>query len=204
MDVANPLQQNKLLIFGDSWPWGAELDPTEKPYGTLIAEYLKYSVSNYSKPATSIDHLPLQLFDAQQQELSLEGCKALFTLTSPSRRMYYQDGEYKEIQIRKSDTVSKSYYANQWSNEMDHYQTNLVVLSLQTMCKSLGIKDYYVSGFSHLTLDYPGINKNKFYNEGQTSLAELVGMGTLETVKHPNQTQHQLIAEKLQAWIANC
>ena len=197
--------QSRILIFGDSWPFGAELDLTkEKPYGTLIAEYMNWPTSNYSRPATSIDHLLIQLLTAQSKELSLKGCKALFTLTSPSRRMYYQDGEYRDIQIRKGDSVSKSYYANQWSTEMDHYQTNLVVLGLQTMCKTLGINDFYVAGFELITLDYPGINTSKFYDEGQTCLADIAKISKGETARHPDQQGHQLIAEKLQSWIANC
>lgn len=214
--------QSKLLIFGDSWPFGAELDLTkEKPYGTLIAEYLNCPVSNYSRPATSIDHLPLQLIEAQNREPYLNGCKALFTLTSPSRSMYYQDGEYKEIHLNNSDTISKNYYAYQWSHEMEKYKTNMVMLSLQSMCKSLGIKDYYVCGLEPITFTYPGIDLNKIYDEGRSSLTTLLGVAQKTPIReyfqiepneyiwpntnnHPNQVGHQLISEKLQAWIANC
>ena len=214
--------RSRILIFGDSWPFGAELDLTkEKPYGTLIAEYMNWPMSNYSKPATSIDHLPLQLLTAQSKELSLKGCKALFTLTSPSRSMYYEDNEYKEIHLNNGDVISKNYYAYQWSNEMEKYKINLVMLSLQTMCKTLGIKDYYVCGLEPMDFIYPGIDLSKIYDEGRSSLTMLLGVARETPIRefyqikpneyiwpntnnHPNQQGHQLIAEKLQSWIANC
>ena len=51
----------KLVTFGDSWPWGAELTATQKPFGYWIAQSKGYDFENCAEEGTSIEHMILQL-----------------------------------------------------------------------------------------------------------------------------------------------
>ena len=53
--------QTKFVTFGDSWPWGAELDANQNPFGYWIAEELGYEFENCAEEGTSIEHMILQL-----------------------------------------------------------------------------------------------------------------------------------------------
>ena len=44
--------QTKFVTFGDSWPWGAELDANQKPFGYWIAEELGYEFENCAEEGT--------------------------------------------------------------------------------------------------------------------------------------------------------
>ena len=54
-------QLKKLVTFGDSWPYGAELKLGQKPFGYWIAESLGYEFENYAEKGTPIEHMILQL-----------------------------------------------------------------------------------------------------------------------------------------------
>ena len=206
----------KLLSFGDSWPNGAELLPGEQSYGDLIAQNLGLSHKNYSQPGTSIEKLVLQLKEAIQTE-EVKNSLAIFTLTSPTRSMWVDTNcNYREIHVRGEDPVSRAYYRYMWSDELDYYRINTIVLALQRMCQQYLISDYYVRGITNVSLDYPGIDTSKIY---KTSLTELLGcqipINSINmdfcvdrqnqyihpNVCHPNQRGHSRIATDLYEWI---
>jgi len=89
--------QNKTLVsFGDSWPQGSELRHGEKPFGKLLSEKLGCKdFNNYSMPASSINHLSVQLnshiksWNDRIQDLS--DSIAVFFLTGQERFMVYDD-----------------------------------------------------------------------------------------------------------------
>ena len=48
--------KKKLVVFGDSWPWGSDLQLGGKTYGQLIAEHKGIEFQNYSHPSTASSH----------------------------------------------------------------------------------------------------------------------------------------------------
>jgi hypothetical protein len=51
-------KQQKLLVCGDSWVYGAELEnPDHDSWPILLGNILGISVKNFGVPATSLDHV---------------------------------------------------------------------------------------------------------------------------------------------------
>tara|TARA_R110002126_G_scaffold43020_1_gene123696 strand:+ start:228 stop:929 length:702 start_codon:yes stop_codon:yes gene_type:complete len=88
--------QNKTLVsFGDSWPQGSELKPSERPFGKLLSEKLGCKdFNNYSIPASSINHLSVQLNSyiklSNNRVQDLSDTIAVFFLTAQERFMVYE------------------------------------------------------------------------------------------------------------------
>jgi hypothetical protein len=214
----------KLLSFGDSWAYGSELPENSKTYNQLIADKFNVSHACYAIPATSVEHLLLQLKTAINQEVNLNNSLAIFTLTSPTRSIYFDNGIPKEIHIRNEDLTSKNYFKYQWSDELDYLKLNTVILALQKICKEYNIHDYYVCGFNRIDIDYPGIDITKIYDQGKNHLAGLLNsqlplVDNIEHIMdfsidktnpfifpnlcHPNQNGHIEIFKILYSWINN-
>ena len=51
----------KFVTFGDSWPFGAELQEGQHPFGYWIAKELHCKFENRAKQGTTIEHLILQI-----------------------------------------------------------------------------------------------------------------------------------------------
>lgn len=207
----------KLSIFGDSWPAGIELrfDQREQPFGHLLAESLGAQLGHYPRPGTSIQHLILQLQQALDEQ-SMAGSTALFCLTSVSRSIYFDSVKWKEIHNRNTDITSQSFYKHLYSKELGDFTMNCCVLALQRMCQQHDINDYYISCWDQLNLYLAGIDKNKFYQQGKISMADILGCRSSSSIEiavdrrhpmiypnecHPNQQGHHIIANKLLEWI---
>ena len=52
----------KLIVFGDSFPAGADLIDRSVAFPFLIAQTLGTAVNNYAQDSTSIDHACLEFF----------------------------------------------------------------------------------------------------------------------------------------------
>ena len=212
----------KLLSFGDSWAYGSELPENSKTYNQIIADNFKISHTCYAVQATSTEHLLIQLKTAIIKEATLTNSLAIFTLTSPTRSIYFDNNIPKEIYIRNEDLISKNYFKYHWSDELDYLKLNTVILALQKICKEYSIQDYYVCGFSRVDIDYPGIDTTKIYNRGKNHLAGLLNCQNpvnilnnmdfsidrdnpyiFPNISHPNQLGHTKIAEVLYSWISN-
>jgi hypothetical protein len=164
----------------------------------------------------------LQLKTAIDQEVDLNHSLAIFTLTSPTRSIYFDKGIPKEISIRNEDSISKNYFKYQWSDDLDYLKLNTVILALQKICKEYNIHDYYACGFNRIAINYPGIDITKIYTQGKTHLADLLNCQQpvnivnnmdfsidktnpfiFPNICHPNQNGHIKIAEILYSWINN-
>lgn len=206
-----------LLSFGDSWPFGAELPQGCLTYGDQLAYDRHLPHKNFSRPATSIENLVLQLQQAIET-IDVRDTIAVFTLTSPTRSMWVDpDGRIIELHVRNEDLISKTYFKYIWSQDLDHYKVNVTILALQRICQQYGIDDYYVSGFSPIKANFPGINQNKIYPNTLTDLLKcqipvnIVNNMDFSIDKqnpfiwpnecHPNQAGHTEIANKLGIWI---
>lgn len=187
----------------------------EKPFGHLLAESMKIKLGHFPEPATSIPHMVWQLQRAIGEQVVSESM-ALFFLTSVSRSIYFDAGQWKEIQVNRDEIPSQNFYKYIHSEELADFLMNCYVLALQRMCQQNGIDDYYISCFDNLNLYLNGIDKTKFYQEGKISLADILGcrIDSSEEILidrlhpmiypnhcHPNQQGHQMIANKLNQWI---
>ena len=207
----------RLVVFGDSWPYGVELQSGEKTFGELLHEKLGTdSFINCSQEGTSIDHLVVQL--KQYMSTANVGTDiAVFFITNPIRYMVHEDGRWHTIRPTGDKSLNtKFYYQNLQSDELDHHRANTSILALQTMCRysTTIVKDIYLEGWSNIDWSYPGINKQKFLPKSALQMFEAnMNTQTNELIKnqknpfiypnkyHPNQKGHTLIAEELYEFI---
>lgn len=208
-----------LLIFGDSWSAGTELDLSkgEKPFGNLLAESVGAEISNHSQPSTGSPHLILQLQQAIHSQ-KVSGSMALFCLSHVSRSIYFAHGQWQEIQVNRDDEVSRNFYKHIYSQELCDFSMNCYVLALQRMCQQHDIDDYYISCWDDLNLYLDGIDKDKFYQQGRVGMTGILGCQADHSDDviinrqhptiypnncHPNQLGHQIIADELGKWIGH-
>ena len=206
-----------LLIFGDSWPSGQELSPNEKPYGDLLYSRIGCdSVKTFSKPATSIPHLILQLNAALEQlKQEIVGSKAVFFLTGVDRELIWVDSKPKELCPSAPQDVQ--WYTHYNSPELTQYRINVTLVALQSICKKYNIDDYYIWGWDTVEL-WSSVDTSKFYpntvaDEFVSNIALPADTNKLFYISntknpyiwpkmcHPNQHGHQLIADILEKWI---
>lgn len=207
----------RLVVFGDSWPYGVELKKGEKTFGELLHEKLgTEEFINFSQEGTSIDHLVVQLKNYMSQAKSVTDI-AVFFITNPIRYMIGEDGNWNTIRpTGDKGTKTKFYYEHLQSDMLDHHRANTCILSLQTMCNSSDtiVKDIYLEGWTNIDWNYPGINKEKFVPKTALQMFEAkMNRHTNELVKnqnnpfiypnkyHPNQKGHQLIADELYEFV---
>ena len=205
--------QKKLVTFGDSWPWGAELSASEKPFGYWIAESLGYEFENCAEEGTSIEHMVLQL--QRYVAKNKQPTTAVFFITNPIRTMHYQGEQW--LTYRPTGQRSpghEAYYKYVQSDKLDYHRAQVFVLALQRICEQYHIKDYYMEGWTNIDWKYYGIDTTKFLPQSATEMfGAKTNSNTLELTKfqdneyikpnkyHPNQRGHELIAKNLHDFI---
>jgi len=203
----------RLVVFGDSWPYGAELKAGEKTFGELLHEKLGTdSFVNCSQEGTSIDHLVLQL-KQYMSKADVGTDIAVFFISNPIRYMIHKEGNWDTIRPTGDKSMNtRFYYEYLQSDELDNHRANTSILALQAMCRysTTIVKDIYLEGWSAIDWSYPSINKQKFLPKSALQMFEAnMNKQTNELVKnqrnpfiypnkyHPNQKGHTLIAEEL-------
>jgi hypothetical protein len=204
------------VTFGDSWPFGEGI---ELPYGSILSKLLKStSFVNYSRPATSNEHQLLQLKDFAESTSDHKDTVAVFFITSPHRCLFFESGQPKEIYPWDDESKgpqSQAYFKYLHSVEIEKFRLNQTILALQKISQSLGLRDYYFSGWHKLKLDWPGIDLDKIWMAGQETAADWLGAQTkgdmidwqgcsnvIPNDCHPNQQGHAIIAQRLADWIS--
>jgi hypothetical protein len=216
-----------LVVFGDSWPRGSELQEGEKTFGELVAEQLGFAgFLNYSHPASTIQHMVVQLKgfinSVKSRNDNPSAYVALFCLTAPERGMTYYEDEWlfhtvnggfslaKHNQI--SNTINQLYWKYFYSPEGADLNFNTSLISLQTLCRVNGIKDYYVAGWQKFN-GWPEVSTERFYRSGQETLADFIDVkienGFVNrdnpyirpNYSKPNQLGHRVIADRLCEWL---
>jgi len=185
-----------LVVCGDSWTNGAELQSHEKCYGQLLSQ--QWGCQNYlntAVDASSIPHLILQL----QRFLQIKNAPGsswtnpisiVFFLTSTDRDLMWSQTRpigtgflltdpppYKnarEILLNPNDPLHVDWFKDYYSKELASYRTNTTLLALQSMCRYHGLNDYYIWGWNRITL-WPEIDVSKFYNQGTTHIVNEFG-----------------------------
>ena len=208
---------SRLVVFGDSWPYGAELKAGEKTFGELLHEKLGTdSFVNCSQEGTSIDHLVVQL-KQYMSEANLGTDIAVFFISNPIRYMIHKEGNWDTIRPTGDKSMNTRFsYEYLQSDELDNHRANTSILALQAMCRysTTIIKDIYLEGWSAIDWSYPSINKQKFLPKSALQMFEAnMNKQTNELVKnqrnpfiypnkyHPNQKGHTLIAEELYKFV---
>ena len=204
---------SRLVVFGDSWPYGAELKAGEKTFGELLHEKLGTdSFVNCSQEGTSIDHLVVQL-EQYMSQADVGTDIAVFFISNPIRYMIHKEGNWDTIRPTGDKSMNtRFYYEYLQSDELDNHRANTCILALQNMCRysTTIVKDIYLEGWSAIDWSYPSINKQKFLPKSALQMFEAnMNNQTNELVKnqknpfiypnkyHPNQKGHTLIAEEL-------
>ena len=203
----------RLVVFGDSWPYGAELKAGEKTFGELLHEKLGTdSFVNCSQEGTSIDHLVVQL-EQYMSQADVGTDIAVFFISNPIRYMIHKKGNWDTIRPTGDKSMNtRFYYEYLQSDELDNHRAHTSILALQSMCRysTTIVKDIYLEGWSAIDWSYPSINKQKFLPKSALQMFEAnMNKQTNELVKnqrnpfiypnkyHPNQKGHTLIAEEL-------
>ena len=209
-----------LVTFGDSWPQGGELEYPSAPYGNLLQQKLQYTeFFNYGSAGTSVEHMIQQLLDFKDKQC--QEVTAVFFLTNPARSIYWPSGmswnwesqERTHWPVDALDTVKNLFLH---FHEHDYIRSSISIIALQQMCKELGYNDYYFSGWVRYNQWLPGVDLDKIYKAGKETAADwfgatdhngehLLDVQYNQYIKpnfaHPNQSGHELIAEKLANWI---
>ena len=212
-----------LVTFGDSWPQGGELswDKGDRPYGWQLAEKYGYNFQNFGSAGASNEDMVLQLIEFGLQKK--EDTTAIFFLTNPARSMNWPRGmswnhmsnEREHWPVDAKDFVKELFLHFHDSNR-DSVRSSMAVITLQQMCKSLGITDYYFAGWIRYMDWLPGVNTDKIFKAGQETAADwfgatkhngehLLDVSDNEFIRpnfaHPNHKGHEFIAKKLAEWI---
>jgi hypothetical protein len=209
----------KLLVFGDSYPWGAELQfPHLDAFPVVLSAKLGVELTNLSKQGTSIDQAVLTMVSTLETIGDCADLAILFCFTSYSRAMIFEDGADTELHSDNRDLVSLSYYANVYSDQLGQFNFLKSILAVQGVCKKMNIPLYCVANFNDLPSSKL-IDTDLFYRK---SILQILGIGNItvdsgsdvnfaralansDYIKpndgHPNKVGHQLIAEELYTWI---
>ena len=202
-----------LIVFGDSWPYGFDLeDPESDCFPNVIAKKLDYSLFNFSEPSTSQDQAIYKLLNLlnSNTEIFLDS-KILFCFTGISRGMYFLNG--KDFEIYHLNRKFKDYYTRIYSEELGQFNYTKNLLLVQNLCKNLSIPVYCVSNWDTVP-EHKMIDKSTVYDK---TLFEILGVPSCEEMvhsdnqfknnpyllgsSHPNKQGHELIAQELSSWI---
>lgn len=202
-----------LITFGDSWPEGAELGNGRR-YGEILSQDYGFDeFYNYGTGGASVEDMLFQfqthLSTAHKPE---HQSTAIFFLTNPGRTAQWPKFMSKET----SDADFKRVVLHLFDSKIEQMRINSAVSALQFWCQNLGIDDYYFAGWNRYENWLPGVNLDKVWAQGRETAADwfgaskhngehLLDVGDNPYIRpnfcHPNQLGHQLIADKLAAWI---
>ena len=207
--------KKKLLMFGDSWPNGEELDLSQdKTFGELVAIDLSLEFVNYSRSSTSIPHLILQLQNAIINNDCNQTSIPLFFLTSPSRDLVFtyhqEDDKYANEDLQHENPNSQWWYRRGHTPMMEIYRTNTTLIALQKICEIYNLNSFFIWGWERVEL-WPEVDTQHFYplscaemfDSNFTNFTNLKNSNNkyLNIGGHPNQMGHQLIANNLTKFI---
>jgi hypothetical protein len=202
-----------LITLGDSWPEGAELGNGLR-YGEILRDRMKYNeFYNYGSGGASNEDMLYQLQQYITNHHSpTKQVTAVFFLTNPARTAHFP----RFMSWNNPDNQMKEVYLHFHRQEHEIMRSSATVSALQMWCSSLGVNDYYFSGWVRYPTWLPGVDTSKIWKQGQETVADWFGayshngehLTNVETniyiqpnFAHPNQLGHNLIADQLQNWI---
>lgn len=202
-----------LITFGDSWPGGAEIGQGS-PYGKILSDTYGFDqFYNYGTGGASNEDMLFQ-FQKHLAEVHKPTHKvtAIFFLTNPGRTTQYPNC----LSMQTDNEDLKKVVLHLFSKEIEQMRVNSTISALQHWCQNLGFNDWYFAGWNRYDQWLPGVNLNKVWAQGQETAADwfgatkhngehLLDVSDNPYIRpnfcHPNQLGHQLIADRLAAWI---
>ena len=211
---------NRLVTFGDSWPAGAELTDKTQAFGYLLAKMLNVEIyENRAFNGASNDRMIFQLQKYIQDHTIITDHVAVFFITSPSRHLHLDyDNNIKEIKVppdwkTESDPLVSNWYRYFHTDASDNFSLYKALLSLQRICEQYNIQDYYLSGWTDVNFEMPGVDTKKIFP--MTCVEMFDSKNTTEfhdfnqnqyiypNQSHPNEQGHAVIATHLHQWITS-
>lgn len=205
----------QVISCGCSWANGAELSPDQSPFGKLVANLLNATYIHEAQDAASIAHMVLQLRSGIAKLDHSVPTVALFLLTNPDRDLIWSKtrpigtghrdnsppyDKYQPIFLNVNDPLHADWFLENYSPELAEYRTNTSLMTMQSLCRFYGIRDYYAFSWDTVPL-WEEVDKSRFYREGKESMLDLEFQSTRTNhlIKHPDQAQHQLMADRFLA-----
>lgn len=208
----------KLVVFGDSWPVGAELLLDELPFPFLMAELMGMDVENLAEPASSIDQAVYRFLEfitkipAGQQFADIV---ILFCLTSKHRGMTIINGRPKELHPQSRERHVIRYFTQIHTDELSNHNLIKNITLVQLLADHIGINVFFVSNWDRIdTLSLPV--PVKLHHKTLTEILGVPSQGEddstmwetfrdskyfIPNIAHPNFLGHKRIATALAGWI---
>jgi lysophospholipase L1-like esterase len=219
-----------LVTLGDSWPQGGELkhDLGEVPYGNLLQNSMGFdTLYNYGSGGASNEDMLYQLqrfiTESLVKRSAGDDITVICFLTNPARSAHWPrfgtwneyDREWKHWPADAKEWA-RGLFMHFHRNEHEVMRSSATITTLQSWCKHHGFDYYYFSGWIRYPTWLPGVDIDKIWAQGKETAADwfgasghngehLINVESNQYIRpnfaHPNQLGHNLIAEKLQAWI---
>jgi hypothetical protein len=183
-----------LVVFGDSWPAGAELSNPMDAFPFQLGTLLNMTTLNQACPATSIDHAVFQFltffknynkpswpwsgpgwFNQRRQTEYV----VLFCLTGKSRSWRLTQSGTEELHPRSKTPQSVNYYKYIQSDELDDFNRIKNILLVQEICKKYNTPCYFVSNWETVP-QFHMIDSELLYSK---TLVEILDVPTMELDK---------------------
>jgi hypothetical protein len=199
-----------LIVFGDSWPAGAELQyPQKDSFPTILSQKLNLNCKNLSQRGTSIDHA-VSVF----LETDLTESMVLFCTTGYARTMRF--GGQQLCEVHPMDPAMEWYYTRLYSDELGKLNRIKNCLLVQEVCKNKRIPVYFVSNWDQLPSHHllsnvqwspktfmQMINAGACNPDYTVDWSKINRKYMIQSSSHPNEAGHKLIAEELYTWISS-
>jgi hypothetical protein len=119
-----------LIVFGDSWPAGADLqDPQKDSFPAILSQKLNLNCKNLSQRGTSIDHA-VNVF----LKTDVTDSMVLFCATGYARTMKIDSDQIFEV--HPQDPNMEWYYTRLYSDELGKLNWIKNCLLVQEICKN--------------------------------------------------------------------
>jgi hypothetical protein len=207
---------NTLAVFGCSWTSGAGERFHSNTFGQQLEEKLKpTNFINLGIEGSSNSRSVLQLIDyVHRTDLEVKNSTSVFLITTPSRECVFDQKTKKILDLRSdsTDDLTKSWLKYFSEPITENFNLHKNILSMQAICRQYYIKDYYMSAWSDIDFNLPGIDTNKIYPQSCVQIFGYKNMSDyidsvpnqyLRDCKHPNDLGNQVIAQTLYNWISS-
>ena len=205
-----------LVVFGDSWPAGGELQaPTVDAFPELLSKKLNLRLVNLSQGGTSIDQAVVRFLD-NSDKLQNSNSAVLFCLTSIARSMYFSNEHTVEIHPTDTNPTSLNYYKYIHSKQLSEFNLIRNMLLIQELCNRFGTPVFFVFNWNdtvhHSLLDQNLVCPESLFNMLDLQNIEQESNKNFSTqlklskyiapnIAHPNIEGHHVLSAKIYNWI---
>jgi hypothetical protein len=135
-----------LLVFGASWPAGAELQDTNLAFPFIVGRKMSMDVKNFTLPGSSNDYMVYGFFDFLKNEFKSDGSYvALFCLTPPARHLFWDPVSNKPMHLSNGDPRHKLFFKHFHSATHDIFSMQKNISVLELLCRHHHIKSYFIT-----------------------------------------------------------